>query len=172
MDFYEAQLQARKITEQTGLTMAEIASLPLPELARLSGRPTPAEAAIAAFKAQRAQVQPQASAASQSAPQPPESAPQGRPLEELALTDDAAFRQWRAQRASGGENKGIFDSVGSQSGEYRAAARRQSGRTGWVNSNVVEPPRIEGRYLRHDDRIDQRSAAERFSNQATMWQGR
>jgi hypothetical protein len=73
------------------------------------------------------------------------------------------FHAWRSQRVSGGEGKGIFDSVGSRSEEYRSAARRQAGRTGWVNSNVIEPPRIEGRYLRHDDRLDRRSTAERFS---------
>ena len=39
------------------------------------------------------------------------------------------------------------------------------------NRNTVESPRIGRAFINHDDRIDHRSAAERFSNQSTMWQG-
>jgi hypothetical protein len=154
-DFYAAQLIARKMMEDTGMSAADVASLSLDEWARLSGRPTPAEAARAACEAQH---ETQAPAAPQITPQPPESAPQG-----LDPDSPEFFHAWRAQRTRGGEGQGIFDSVGSQSQEYRTAAARQAGRTGWANSNVVEPPRIERAFVNHDDRLDHRSAADRFT---------
>jgi hypothetical protein len=164
MDLAEAQLQARKIAEQTGLSMAEIASLSLDQFARLSGRPTPAEAARAAFEAQHEQVQAQAPAVPQSTPQPPDSQPQG-----LDPDSPEFFHAWRAQRVSGGEGRGIFDSVGSQSAEYRSAARKHAGRTGYGHEVHAVVPRA---FVRQDDRLDHRSASARFSNQSTMWQGR
>lgn len=151
MNFAEAQLQARKIAEQIGLSMAEIASLPIDEFARLSGRPTPAEAARAALEAQRGQYSP----APESTPQPPESTPVG-----LDPDSPEFFHAWRANRVSGGEGRGIFDSVGSQSDEYRSAARKHAGRTGYGHEAHAVVPRA---FVRHDDRLDHRSAAERFS---------
>jgi hypothetical protein len=76
---------------------------------------------------------------------------------------DEYFLAWRQNRVSDGEGRGIFDSVGSQSAAYRQATARQAGRTAYSQGNVVEPPRIEGRYVRQDDMRDTRSAAQRFS---------
>jgi hypothetical protein len=81
------------------------------------------------------------------------------------------FHAWRANRVSGGEGKGIFDSVGSQSAEYRSAARAQAGRTGWANSNVVESPKLTNRFVNHEAQRDTRSARDRLSNAANLWQG-
>ncbi len=172
-DFYAAQLRAQQVMHETGLSLQQLAEMPLGEWSRLMHGQTPAQAAIAAYNREqdaREHAQPQAPAVPPSAQA---DAPQGRTLEELALNDHDAFLQWRQNRASGGgENKGIFDSVSSQSAEYRSAARRQAGRTGWANSNVVEPPRIEGRYVRQDDMIDHRPSHQRLSNAANLWQGR
>jgi hypothetical protein len=147
------------------LTPQQINDMSLSEFAARTGRPTPVQAALQALSNQEAQTPPQA-------PEPVFTETVTSP-EPQGFDPDSPefFHAWRANRVSGGEGKGIFDSVGSQSAEYRSAARAQAGRTGWANSNVVEPPRIEGRYLRHDDRIDHRSATERLSNAANLWQG-
>lgn len=171
-DFWGAQLRAREIEELTGLSLAEQASMPLDEWSRLTHGKTPAQAALAAINAQEHQEPPAAlpdtAFTQQAVPEP-----EGRTLEELALTDDDAWLAWRANRVSGGEGKGLLDSVGgSQSAEFRSAGRKHAGRTGWSTSNVTEPPRIEGRYVRHDNQLDHRSAQARLSNQANMWQGR
>lgn len=81
------------------------------------------------------------------------------------------FLQWRSQRGGQGENRGIFDSVGSQSQAYRDAAGRQAGRNAMVTSNVVEPPRLPRQFARTDDFRDTRSLADRFSLPGNSYQG-
>jgi hypothetical protein len=155
VNFAETQLQARKIAEQTGLSMADIASLPLDEFARLTRGQTPAQAAIAAFEAQHKQEHPE----SESAPQPPESAPQ--PVD-IASMDMATYAQFRQEVGIGGREygNGLFGIHGS----WADAARAKAGRSAMAgNRNTVESPRIGRAFINHDDRIDHRSAAERFS---------
>jgi hypothetical protein len=82
------------------------------------------------------------------------------------------FLAWRAQRNSGGEGKGIFDSVSSQSEAYRNAARAQSGRHGWITSNVEESPRI-ARITQpevNESRLDRRPVTQRFGSPANLFQ--
>lgn len=55
------------------------------------------------------------------------------------MSDEEAFHVWRSQRASGGEGRGILDSVSSQSPEFRESAARHTGRTAYSNSNVEGP---------------------------------
>lgn len=156
--YLAAQLTARRICEETGMSMADVAALPLDEWARLSGRATPAQAAIAAFEAQHEQAQPPAPATPQSPPQAPESQPQGIDPDSYEY-----FLAWRASRTSGGEGRGIFDSVGSQSDTYTSAVRAQAGRTALSRANVQEAPRLTGRtILRQDDMRDTRSVSDRF----------
>ena len=153
------------------LTPQQINDMDLTTYARLTGRLAPAEAVHAARRAAEQQEQ------AAPTPQLPDSAftehiePQGQTLEELALTDDAAFLAWRQNRARGGEGVGIFSGMGSQSAEYRDAAARQAGRTGYSVSNVQEAPQLTGRYVRQEQ-PDPRSAQARLSNQANLWQGR
>lgn len=167
-EFERARLDAHEAANRAaelGLTAQDIRDMPFDAYNRLfhPGRPTPAQAALQALDAQAVPAAlPDSAFTQQAVPEPP-----GRTLEEVALTDDA-FLQWRSQRQSGGEGRGIFDSVSSQSAEYRAAAARHAGRHGWVSSNVVEPPRLVGRQERQGDMIDHRT--QRLSNQANMWQ--
>jgi hypothetical protein len=168
--FTAAQVTARKVQEETGLTLAELAALPLDEWARLQGRPTPAEAAIAEFNREQDSAQtPQAS--TPPAPQPPQASPAVPDAGPQGIDPNSQeyFLAWRAQRTSHGEGKGIFDSVGSQSDAYTAAVRAQAGRTAMSQSNVVEPPRLTDRYVRQDDLRDPRSAAERFGNPSNFY---
>jgi hypothetical protein len=166
-----AQLNAFKLQEETGMTLAELAALPLDEYARLTNRPTPAQAALAALDAQSEQAQPPAPAAPQSAPQPPAPESQGVDFRSMSMDEYAAVRGQLGVGVSHKEGRGIFDSVGSHSDAYTAAVRAQSGRTGWSQGNVTEPPRLEGRFVRQDDQRDYRSAAERFSTPGNSWQG-
>jgi len=52
IDFYSAQLIARKIMDHTGMTPDEVLKLDTSEYARLSGRSTPVQAALRAIDAQ------------------------------------------------------------------------------------------------------------------------
>jgi hypothetical protein len=126
-------------------TAREIEQMPFDEFARLTGR---------TFG-----VTPIGSPAPQQPPAPVQEQPQG-----LDPNSAEYFHVWRANRTRGGEGVGIFDSVSSQRDQYRAAARAQAGRTAMSNANVVEPPRLTGRYVRQDDMRDTRSAHERFSS--------
>lgn len=168
-DYYQAQLIARQIMDDTGMTLDQVLKLDMGEYARLSGRPTPAQAALAALNEQEHQ-EPPAPLPGTAFTQQAVPEPQGVPLEELALTDDQAFLAWRQQRQSGGEGVGIFSGVGSRSEEYRAAAARHAGRTGY--GREVHPEPLTGRQVRQGDAIDQRSARDRFYTLGNSFGGR
>jgi hypothetical protein len=51
-DFYMAQIRAREIDENTGITLVQQAEMPLDEWSRLAYGRTPAAAALAALQAQ------------------------------------------------------------------------------------------------------------------------
>jgi hypothetical protein len=118
-DRLETWTAAGRIREAAGdLSAAEIDRMPMAEYARLRER------------AGLDPVDPFATAYSQYEPehqrqdQPP--APEG-----IDPNSDEYFLAWRSQRARGGEGKGIFDSVGSQSDVYTNAVRQQAGRTAY-----------------------------------------
>lgn len=83
--------------------------------------------------------------------QEPQSAPQG-----LDPGSQEYFLEWRQNRARGGENAGIFDSVNSHSDAYTAAVRQQAGRTAYSQGNVTEAPRI-GRVFIQDSPVQGRT---------------
>ena len=158
-EFYaHTMLNTQRLQEETGLTPAQILALPSDEYARLTGR-----LSMSQIAAQAAGTEPPGTPRQE--PAPAETAPQPQPPEAQGIDPSSQeyFLAWRAQRVSGGEGKGIFDSIGSRSEEYTAAARGQAGRTGWTTSNVVESPRLERRYARPDVQPDTRPAMQRFS---------
>lgn len=157
-DFWAAQLTARRIEEETGLSLADQAAMPLDEWARLAYGKTPAQAALEALQAQQ---QPPAQDATQTVPAEQPQAPQTPDFASMSLDQYAQYRQAAGIGQGRKENKGIFSAPGRQ--EYADAVRAHSGRTSLANSNVVEPPRLTGRHVRQGDRRDTRSAAERFS---------
>jgi hypothetical protein len=132
------------------------------QYAHLSGRPTPAQAALAALNEQEHR---EPSEAPDSAFTQTVQAPQG-----LDPDSPEFFHAWRQNRTSGGEGRGIFNSVASQSEEYRAAAARHAGRTG--NGREVHPEPLTGRQLRQGDAIDTRSAQDRFYTPGNSFGGR
>jgi hypothetical protein len=154
--FFSAQ-QYREAVED--LTPAQINKLSVNDYARLTGRPTPAEAALKAIYGEPAPVPP---GEPEGNPPPPEEPP------DIDVNSPEYFHAWRSQRASNGEGKGIFDSVASQSEAYRSAARNQAGRTGWATSNVAEPPRLTGRQERQEV-PPARTVAERFGNPSNQF---
>ena len=75
----------------------------------------------------------------------------------------ADYEQVRGQlRVQGREyGRGILDA--GSAGAWQAAARSKAGRSALVTSNVIEAPRLTGRYPHHDAMRDTRTAAQRFS---------
>jgi hypothetical protein len=160
MDTPIEYLAARRIAE-TGLSAADLAALPMDEFARVTNRPTMGEIAAQA-------VAPAPQQAGQPAPaQTPDASQQP---EGINPNSAEYFHAWRASRTSGGEGKGIFDSVSSRSAEYTNAARAQTGRTAYSQGNVIESPRLEGRFVNQDDMRDTRSAAQRFATPGNSFQ--
>jgi hypothetical protein len=84
----------------------------------------------------------------------------GMSIEDMTLEE---YARLRAQVGIGrGEyGRGALDSASTA--DWVAAAKRKAGRSALNNSGTMEPPRLEGRYLKNDERLDRRPAAERFS---------
>lgn len=165
-DFWRAQLRTQMIEQETGLTLAEQAAMPLDEWGRLVHGRTPTQAALAALDAQDFTPPGQDTAAVAEAQHPaqaPAPGPQGIDVAALSIEQYAQLRGQLGMGRSQQEGKGIFDSVASRSGAYTDAVRAQAGRTGWTTSNVVESPRLERRYARPDVQPDTRPAVQRFS---------
>lgn len=178
-DFQRMQLEAHHAANQAvelGLTAQDIRNMPWDEYNRLFGTPgrqTPAQAAIAGFQAQQDAQRPtqatQPQDAPQSLPQPPAPETQGVDIASMTLDEYALFREQAGIGVSQKEGRGIFDGVGSQSDAYTRAVRAQAGRTAMSNANVQEPPRLTGRtILKQNDRLDHRSAGQRFSTPGNL----
>ena len=119
------EMTAYRVMAETGLSARELAEMDMDAYARASGRPTPAQAALQALGTQQP---PQAPQSAPEAPQALESEPV-----DIASMDWATYAQFRQEAGIGvgrQEGRGIFNSVGSRSPEYRSAARAQAGRTG------------------------------------------
>lgn len=166
-DFWNAQLRARQVQEDTGISLADQAKMPLDEWSRLAYGMTPVQAALRALDAQQS---PQAPQEVSGTPQAPESDPVGIDVSQLTIEQYAALRGQLGIGKSRQEGRGIFDSVGSRSQAYTDAARQQAGRTGWSTSNVVESPRLTNRHMNHDERRDTRTAGERFGTPGNSFQ--
>jgi len=151
--FLESRYNAEAFSD---MSAQDINRMDMATFARLTNRATPTQAAVSYLDAQHERTQPPAPAA----PQTAVDTPQG-------LDPDSAefFHAWRAQRGLDRTDAGMFGSISSRSEEYTSAVRAQSGRHALSNANVVQPPRLEGRtILKQDDRLDPRSAAQRFGS--------
>jgi len=132
----------QKLMEDTGLSTEDILKLDAGEYARLTGRMTPSEAAMAALGYTDEPV-PGTPRQEPPAPAPqPQAAPQG-----LDPNSNEYFHAWRANRVSGGEGKGIFDSTGTDA--WVQAARAKTGRTQYGQSNTQGAPQIGRAFVQH-----------------------
>lgn len=136
VDAYHAGNRAAEL----GLTPQDIATMDWDEYNRLVGKPDRLTPAQMAHRAREAADETRSGASAgnplpsnagppASVSGPPAGMPAGRTLEEIANESEDGFHMWRANRKSGGEGRGIFESVGSQSAEYRDAVARHTGRT-------------------------------------------
>jgi hypothetical protein len=154
MTINEVEISALRVMAETGLTAAELARLPMDEYARLTNRPTPTQAALAALDAQyerqEAQQAPRSPQAPQSAPEAPQEQPPGIDLASMDMRAYAAFRQQYGIGTSPG-NRGILDGGNSRSQAYTDAVRAQSGRTAMSTQNVRPSARLEGRTVLKPD---------------------
>ena len=172
-DFDRMRLAAHDIARSEAfenLSAQDINRMDMATFSRLTGRLAPAETVHAARRA--AEQEPPA--VPQTAPkvtQAPEDQPPGIDLANMDMETYAALRGQLGIGQGRQEGRGIFHSVGSQSQEYRDAARRQTGRTAYSQSNITPAPSLTGRQERQSDRLDHRPPHQRLSNQATMWQG-
>jgi hypothetical protein len=146
----------------------EIERLSFEQYAKITGRATPAEAALQALsEPPDIPITVSGPPAGPTAPQAPEDRPQGADISQLSMSEYAAYRE---QLGVGGHEYG--NGILGAHGSWADAARAKAGRSAMAgNRNTIEPPRIE-RYVRQDDRVDHRSAADRLSNAANMWRGR
>lgn len=92
-------------------------------------------------------------------PERAERGPEVRPLDEL--TSEEFGKLSKAVGALAGRFTPWMDDLSSQSDEYRAAAARHAGRTGY--GREVHPEPLTGRQERQGDQIDRRTRGERFS---------
>jgi hypothetical protein len=159
------RIAALRVTE-TGLSPAELLALPMDEYARVTGRATPAEAALQTLDMQIPGIPRQEPPA---APQAPENAPQGVDLNSLSMSEYATLRGWLGIGRTRQEGRGILNQSGQS---WAEAARQQLGRSSWQGRNVIESPKLAGRQMRQGDMLDTRTAAQRLSNPANLWQGR
>jgi hypothetical protein len=165
--FYSAQLRARQIMDETGMSEADILALDMDSYARLTNRQTPTQTALAALDAQYEQAAP----TRPTEPVAPQSEPQGVTVQDMSLEQYAALR---GQLGMTGREYGVGITNGAAgTGAWAAAAKAKAGRHGWQGQNVTEAPRLENRtILKQDDLRDTRPASARFSNQANFWNGR
>ncbi len=127
--YLAAQLQARQIAEQTGLSLREIAELDINEFARLVRGQTPAEAARAAFRAQdsRPHSSPGRSCGSS-----------GRVPQGVDVVD--GHGGGRAVPPGGGGEREYGNGIFGVHGSWADAARAKAGRSAMAgNRNTVSP---------------------------------
>jgi len=147
-DFWAAQLTARQIQEDAGMTMDEVLKLDMAEYARLSHRPTPTQAALAAIDAQHERGHQSAPAAPESAPEPPESGPQGIDIASMDMDTYAAMRGQLMSQGRPDASPGI--TLAEMTNEQYAAVRGQldagQERGDAIVDRALRPP---GRAPRH-----------------------
>lgn len=138
----------RMADEFDGYSAGEIERMPMSDYARIRERAglDPVDPFASAYSQYESEHQ-----APEQPPAPlqePQSAPED-------ITNEQ-FLAWRQNRVSGGEGRGVFDSVGSQSDEFTSAVRRQAGRGALSNANVEDAPRI-GRVFIQDSPVTGRT---------------
>jgi hypothetical protein len=128
---------------------AEISSMSMSEFAALTGRKLVTGPTVPEYV-----PEPVPEPVPERVPEPvhegvpgPVSEARGIDVLEMSPAQYAQVRASLGMGCSQKEGRGIFDSVDSRSEEYRDAVRRQAGRTAMSQSNVVQPPRLAGRYL-------------------------
>ena len=137
-----------------GYTAAEISTMDPGEFARLSGRElvfTPAVPVPERVPEHAPEAVPE-----------PVLRARGVTVSEMSPEQYAQARGRLGMGQSREYGRGILD--GTAPGAWAKAAASKAGRNALVTSNVVQPPRLEGRtVLRQDTHRDTRTAAERFS---------
>lgn len=157
MSYSEIELAGLRLQAETGLSARELNEMSMDEFARILGRPTFAESAIAALQAQGetpGTVTPGEAAAHEESPVPVPDAGPGIDISSLSLSEYSQIRQQLGMGQSRQEGVGLLNQSSSQA--WADAARRQPGRSGWQGSNVEAPPDmtrqqlptrpVEGRY--------------------------
>jgi hypothetical protein len=170
MTYTDIELLAYQRLAETGLSAAELLKLDADEYARVTSRPTPTQAAIAALDAQHASRTPEpvtpGEAAGNQAVTPSDlatlssSAP-GIDFSQISMQEYAALRGQLGMGQAHEYGRGILD--GDSTDAWIAAAQRKAGRSAMHGRNVTESPQVERRYVNQDALRDTRTAAQRFT---------
>lgn len=72
------------------------------------------------------------------------------------------YAEYRQANGVGGGEYGVGILGGNDRDAWMAAAAKKSGRSAMVTGNVTESPRLTGRFVNHDDKLDRRGVAQRF----------
>jgi hypothetical protein len=160
-DLDRLELQARRL----GLTAKKIRRMSMSDWARLTGqslRPVEAPETVTPTPIRSESVSPPP-ARSEAVQDVPTTDPVS--VRDMTLEEYAAFRPTVGMGQSRQYGRGIFDSV--------SGPRASNGRHAMVNSNVESAPRIgmDSRLEDRTSRLDNRSAAQRFSTPGNSWQG-
>lgn len=140
------------------MSAADINRMDMSTYARLTGRATLGYA-VAQVVETAPPGMPRQAVPAQIVPQAP--TPEGIDFANLSMSDYAALRGQLGIGHRGEYGRGALD--GGSTADWVQAAQRKPGRSAWQGRNVVEGPRLEGRFLRQDEQRDSRSLAERFS---------
>jgi hypothetical protein len=76
--------------------------------------------------------------------------------------DMDAYAEYRRANGVGGGEYGVGILGGNDRDAWMAAAAKKSGRSAMVTGNVTESPRLTGRFVNHDEKLDRRGVAQRF----------
>jgi hypothetical protein len=153
----DVELRAYRIMAETGLSARELAEMDMDSYARLTGRQTPAQAAIAALDAQSGQAQPQAPQQPPAPLQEPQEQPQGIDLASMSMEQYGGLRGQLG--VTGREyGTGIMNSAGGTDA-WVEAAQRKAGRHGWQAGNVEGPAQPDsGKYLQRNEPVTGRAS--------------
>jgi hypothetical protein len=72
------------------------------------------------------------------------------------------YAEYRRANGVGGGEYGVGILGGNDRDAWAAAAAKKSGRSAMVTGNVTESPRLTGRFVNHDEKLDRRGVAQRF----------
>ena len=153
----DTYLTMQQIMAQTGLSAAELAAMPLDEYARLSGRQTPAQAAVQALNAQYEASAPQGQEQPPAPVQEPLEPPQGVDVSQLSMREYAALR---GQLGMTGREYGRGALDGGSTADWIAAAQsRGIGRTSYGQQNVQDAAKPDAtKYLARNEPVTGRAS--------------
>jgi hypothetical protein len=80
----------------------------------------------------------------------------------VSFGDMDEYAEYRRANGIGGSEYGVGILGGNDRDAWAAAAAKKSGRSAMVTRGVEESPKLTGRFVNHDEKLDRRGVAQRF----------